>query len=64
MAQLAECLSGYVTDLAHNRRIVTENQRSEIPVHSLSENIQLYCLPFADTTQSLHTALSSVVEEK
>ena len=64
VAQLAESLAGYVTFLAKKRKVVTENQRSETPVRSLSENIQLsYLLP-ADIIPSSLFALSSVVEEK
>ena len=64
VAQLAEPLTGYVPHMAKKRKVVTENQRSETPVRSISENIQLYYLPVADTTTLSLTPLSSVIEGK
>ena len=52
VAQLAESLAGYVTYLAKKRKVVAENQSSETPVRSLSENTQLSYLPLAGTIPS------------
>ena len=64
MAQLAESLAGYIIHSAKKRKVVIENQRSETPVCSLSENILLSYLTLAGTIPSSLFALSSVFEDK
>ena len=56
------CLVGYVAHLAKKRKIVSENDTYETPVHSLSENIQLYSIPLIGIVPSLISALSSALE--